>query len=63
MSDCSARPASTALRTINLRNIRFSPIGQSGPCNESSMWGDYHAMELALLIKRLANDGYHQFAG
>ena len=38
------------------------PDGQSIPCNESSMWGDYHAMELALLIKRMANNGYHQFA-
>jgi hypothetical protein len=38
------------------------PDGQSIPCNESTMWGDYHAMELALLIKRMANNGYHRFA-
>ena len=38
------------------------PDGQSIPCGESSMWGDYHAMELALLIKRVANGGYYQFA-
>jgi hypothetical protein len=38
------------------------PDGQSVPCNESTMWGDYHAMELALLIKRMANNEYLQFA-
>jgi hypothetical protein len=27
------------------------------------MWGDYHAMELALLIKRLAEDSYLTFFG
>jgi hypothetical protein len=29
------------------------PSGQSIPCGESSMWGDYHAMELAVYLKRL----------
>ena len=38
------------------------PAGQSIPCNEATMWGDYHAMELALLIKRIAGDGYYRFA-
>jgi hypothetical protein len=38
------------------------PDGQSIPCNESTLWGDYHGMELALLIKRMASDGYHRFA-
>lgn len=38
------------------------PDGQSIPSGESSMWGDYHAMELALLIKRMAGGGYYQFA-
>ena len=37
------------------------PDGQSVPCNEATMWGDYHAMELALLIKRMANGDYYQF--
>ena len=37
------------------------PDGQTIPCNESTMWGDYHAMELALLIKRIANNGYYRF--
>jgi hypothetical protein len=30
------------------------PAGQKVPCGESSMWGDYHAMELAVYLKRLA---------
>jgi hypothetical protein len=35
------------------------PKGRKVPCGESSMWGDYHAMELALLIQRLAAGKYH----
>jgi len=30
------------------------PKGQKVPCGESSMWGDYHARELALLLLRMA---------
>ena len=30
------------------------PKGQRIPCGESSMWGDYHGRELALMIQRLA---------
>jgi unsaturated chondroitin disaccharide hydrolase len=30
------------------------PVGKSVPCNEATMWGDYHAMELGLLVARLA---------
>ncbi len=30
------------------------PPGRKAPCGESSLWGDYHLIELALLIKRLA---------
>ena len=37
------------------------PSGRNVPCSESSMWGDYHAMELALLIKRMAADEYFTF--
>ncbi|MGO9656872.1 MAG: glycosyl hydrolase [Acidimicrobiales bacterium] len=39
--------------------------GQSVPCGESSMWGDYHGRELALLIGRLAGSGPYPtfFAG
>lgn len=33
------------------------PAGRNIPCDESSMWGDYHLLELANLIKRLAEDG------
>jgi hypothetical protein len=31
-----------------------APAGRSVPCGESSMWGDYHAREAALLFQRLA---------
>ncbi|HEY3237787.1 MAG TPA: hypothetical protein VGJ84_23910 [Polyangiaceae bacterium] len=30
------------------------PKGQTVPCDESSMWGDYHLLELSVLIRRLA---------
>lgn len=33
------------------------PAGQKVPCNESAMWGDYHILEVANLIKRIAEDG------
>lgn len=40
----------------------YIPPGRSVPCGESSMWGDYHARELALLIQREAgNEPYLQF--
>ena len=32
------------------------PEGQSVPCGESCMWGDYHAREAALYVQRLASD-------
>jgi hypothetical protein len=32
------------------------PEGQSVPCGESCMWGDYHAREAALYVQRLAQD-------
>ncbi len=31
----------------------YVPPGSAIPCNESSMWGDYHARELALYLLRL----------
>ena len=37
------------------------PKGRKVPCGESSMWGDYHALELALLIQRLAAGQYYTF--
>jgi hypothetical protein len=33
-------------------NWDYTPPGRSIPCGESSLWGDYHALELALLLKR-----------
>jgi len=40
------------------------PKGQKVPCGESSMWGDYHARELALLIQREARkEKYLTFFG
>lgn len=32
----------------------YIPKGRKVACGESSMWGDYHLLELALLIKRMA---------
>jgi hypothetical protein len=38
------------------------PSGKKVPCGEATMWGDYHARELALLIKRMAEGGpYYTF--
>jgi len=40
------------------------PPGRKVPCGESSMWGDYHAREVALYVERLAeNAPYHTFFG
>ncbi len=36
----------------------FVPAGSPSPCGESSMWGDFHALELALLIKRMADGDF-----
>lgn len=42
----------------------YIPPAQSVPCGESSMWGDYHARELALYIQRLASNApYYTFFG
>jgi unsaturated chondroitin disaccharide hydrolase len=38
------------------------PPGRKVPCGESSMWGDYHALELGLLLRRMAgNESYYTF--
>ena len=37
------------------------PAGAKVPCDESSMWGDYHLLELCLLISRMANASYYTF--
>jgi unsaturated chondroitin disaccharide hydrolase len=41
----------------------YVPPGAKVPCGESSMWGDYHLLELCLLISRIANSGYYTFFG
>jgi len=33
----------------------YVPPGRKVPCGESSMWGDYHAVELAIYLQRLAD--------
>jgi len=35
-------------------NWDFVPAGKRVPCGEASMWGDYHARELALIMLRMA---------
>ena len=38
------------------------PEGRKVPCGEATMWGDYHARELALYIKKIAEGGpYYSF--
>lgn len=42
----------------------YVPAGSKIPKGESSMWGDYHARELALYLQRLAQGGtYYTFFG
>jgi unsaturated chondroitin disaccharide hydrolase len=41
----------------------YVPPGAKVPCGESCMWGDYHLLELCLLISRIANSGYYTFFG
>jgi hypothetical protein len=37
------------------------PPGRKVPCGESSMWGDYQFLELALLVRRMAGGKYYTF--
>ena len=38
------------------------PEGYKIPCNESSMWGDYHMREAAIyLSKRISGENYYTF--
>jgi len=42
----------------------YIPSGRKVPCGESSMWGDYHAREVALYVERLAEAApYYTFFG
>jgi len=34
----------------------YIPAGKKIPCGESSMWGDYHAREVALYVQRIAEN-------
>ena len=33
------------------------PAGRKVPCGESSMWGDYHLMELGVMVRRMGEGG------
>jgi unsaturated chondroitin disaccharide hydrolase len=37
------------------------PPGRKVPCGESSMWGDYHLLELGVLVRRMAEGKYLTF--
>jgi hypothetical protein len=40
----------------------YIPEGHKVPCGESSMWGDYHAREVALYLQRIINgEAYYSF--
>ncbi len=40
------------------------PEGQQVPCNESSMWGDYHIREVVLYVQRLISKApYYSYLG
>jgi hypothetical protein len=42
----------------------YVPKGRKIPCGESCMWGDYHARELALLLKwMMEQESYYTFFG
>jgi len=42
-----------------LHSVYHRPNGWDGGPGESSMWGDYHAREAALYLKRIAQDGLY----
>jgi unsaturated chondroitin disaccharide hydrolase len=39
----------------------YIPPGRKVPCGESSMWGDYHLLELGVLIARMSEGKYLTF--
>lgn len=42
----------------------YTPPKRKVPCGESSMWGDYHAREVALYLQRIIkNEPYYTFFG
>lgn len=44
-------------------NWDYIPEGQSVPCGESSMWGDYHARELVMYLEHMLRDSHLTFWG
>ncbi len=42
-------------------NWDYIPPGKKVPCGESSLWGDYHLLELALTIHRMSGGTYYTF--
>ncbi|HMD61740.1 MAG TPA: glycosyl hydrolase [Opitutaceae bacterium] len=62
----SARHQGLLLHTVYHRPNGWDhiPRGRKVPCGESCMWGDYHARELGLLLKRMAErKPYYTFFG
>ncbi|MCA9249426.1 MAG: hypothetical protein KDA42_20030, partial [Planctomycetales bacterium] len=46
------------------RNWDYTPPGRAIPCGESCMWGDYHLLEAALYLQRIAQQQpYYTFFG
>ena len=41
----------------------YIPPGSKIPYGESCMWGDYHLLELCLLLSSMANSSYYTFFG
>ena len=39
----------------------YVPQGETEPSGESSMWGDYHLLELGLTVHRIAQGNYYTF--
>ena len=48
--------ASPAHQGLILHSVYHRPNGWNAAPGESSMWGDYHARELALYLLRMAED-------
>jgi len=42
-------------------NWDYVPPNRKVPCGESSLWGDYHLVELAILLQRMARGEYLTF--
>ncbi|MCC6579216.1 MAG: glycosyl hydrolase [Phycisphaeraceae bacterium] len=57
----STKPAHQGLLLHSIyhrpNNWDHIPKGSKIPCGESSMWGDYHLLEMANLIRRMATGG------